>query len=49
MMEFNKILLESWVGFDILGLLRLALWPPTMLPGLDMVIEYELWILRFGG
>lgn len=31
--------------FDILGLLRLALWPPTMLPGLDMLSGFEKWAL----
>ena len=34
-------------GESVLGLLRLALWPPITFPGLDMVIDN--WDERFDG
>ena len=46
----GRLATMSWRdgGEAILGLLRLALWPPTMFPGFDMLIELKLKNQAFG-
>lgn len=46
--SLSKTSLECcFASSEVLGLLRLALWPPTMLPGLDMLNCWKLGLVWF--